>query len=205
MQAGLGSQSWALWLAQALALPFTTLARNGDTAPGVRRDQLPAIPGERYDVGCVYVGVNDVRGAGWDARAYAADLDAVLAGLAARCARVLTMTIPRDLGLPPAGEEVEEANAAIEAAAAAHGAVVADLRDFRGAAHVWADRVHATATGQVALADRAALALRAAGADVPRLPSEVARPPRPDLLYALHFARRAVREHARAAWLARRG
>jgi lysophospholipase L1-like esterase len=199
MQAGMGSQSWALWLASALALPYTTLARNGDTAAGVRRDQLPAIPGERYDLGCLHIGVNDVRADGWDARAYAADVDAVLAALAARCDRVLTLTIPRALGLPPAGAKVEEANAALEAAAAAHGAVVADLRDLAGAAHVWADRVHATATGQVALADRAALALRAAGADVPRLPSELARPPRPDLLYAVHYARRTVREHARAA------
>jgi hypothetical protein len=63
---------------------------------------------------------------------------------------------------------------------------------------VWADRVHATATGQVAIADRAARALRAAGAPVPRLPSEVARPPRPDLLYAVHYARRTLREHARS-------
>jgi lysophospholipase L1-like esterase len=198
MQAGFGSQSWALWLAQALALPFTSLARNGDTAPGVRRDQLPAVPGARYDLGCVYVGVNDVRGEGWDAAAYAADLDAVLAGLAARCDRLLTLTIPLGLGLPPAGAKVHEANAAIAAAAAAHGAVVADLRDFAGAGHVWADRVHATATGQVAIADRAARALRAAGAPVPRLPSEVARPPRPDLLYAVHYARRTLRERARS-------
>ncbi len=200
LQAGFGSQSWALWLASALGLPFTTLARNGDTAPGVRRDQLPAVPGERYDLGCVYVGVNDVRGDGWDPAAYAADLDAVLAGLAARCDRVLTLTIPPDLGLPPAGAKVGEANAAIERAAAARGAVVADLRDLTGRAHVWADRVHATATGQVAIADRAALALRAAGAEVARLPSELARPPRPDLLYAWHFARRSARERARAAW-----
>jgi lysophospholipase L1-like esterase len=194
LQAGFGSQSWALWLASALGLPFTTLARNGDTAPGVRRDQLPAVPGERYDLGCVYVGVNDVRDGGWDPVAYERDLDAILTGLAARCDRTLTLTIPLDLGLPPAGQKVGAANAVIERLAARHGAVVVDLRDFTGAAHVWADRVHATATGQVEIADRAAHALGAA-----RLPSEIAEPPAPGLAYRFHYAKRTLRERVRAA------
>ena len=200
MQSGLGSQSWALWLAQALRLPFTSLAQNGQVAAGVLAEQVPAIPGERYDLGCVYVGVNDVRSVGFDAGAFARDVDAVLAGVAARCDVVLVLTIPLGLGLPPAGPvEVGAANAAISAAAERHGAVVCDLRGFAGRGVVWADRVHATATGQVALADRAALALRAAGVVVERLPSEVARPPRPDLAYARHYALRAVRERGRVA------
>ncbi len=199
MQAMLGSQSWAHWLAQALDLPFLKLATDGATARDVARDQVPRLGERRFDLGALYVGVNDVRDVAWDAVAYERDFRRALDALAGCCERTLALTIPRGLGLPPAGAKVEEANAALEAAAAAHGAVVADLRDLAGAAHVWADRVHATATGQVALADRAALALRAAGADVPRLPSELARPPRPDLLYAVHYARRSVREHARAA------
>ncbi|MDQ5808601.1 MAG: GDSL-type esterase/lipase family protein [Actinomycetota bacterium] len=193
MQSGLGSQSWAHWLAQALELPFTGLAVNGATAADVVRDQLPRIRGDRYDLGCVYVGVNDVRALDWEAAAYERDLDTVLAALAARCDRTLTATIPLGLGLPPAGEKVGEANAAIERVAARHGATVMDLRDFTGAAHVWADRVHATATGQVEIADRAA---RALGAD--RLPSRLAQPPAPDVAYRWHYAKRALREHARA-------
>ncbi|HEV2756990.1 MAG TPA: hypothetical protein VG318_14580, partial [Actinomycetota bacterium] len=78
--------------------------------------------------------------------------------------------------------------------------VVVDLRAFTGAAWVWADRVHATATGQVEIADRAA---RALGAQ--RLPSQVADPPRPNLAYRYHYARRALRERARAAWALTRG
>ena len=193
MQSGLGSQSWAQWLAEAMEVPFTRLAVNGATAPDVLREQVPRLErlGRRYDVATVYVGVNDVRNFDWDRAAYARDLAAILAAVAARADRTLTCTIPRDLGLPPAGAKVEEANAAIERAGAEHGAVVCDLRDLTGAAHVWADRVHLTATGQIALADRAARAL-----GVP-LPSQtVVDPPAPDGWYRWHYAKRAVRERA---------
>jgi lysophospholipase L1-like esterase len=197
MQSGLGSQSWAQWLAEAMDLPFTRYAANGATAADVVAHQLPRLRRD-YDVGVLYVGVNDVRDVEWDAARFRADLVAALAALGARCARVLTLTIPLDLGLPPAGSKVHEANAIIEEAAEAAGATVADLRDFTGAAWVWADRVHATAAGQVQIADRAARALGAP------LPSEtVIDVPDPDLWYRWHYAKRAVRERARAAFLRR--
>jgi len=180
MQSGLGSQSWAQWLAEAMDLPFTRLAVNGARAPDVLRDQVPRLGEHRYDVATVYVGVNDVRDAGWDAAAYARDLEAILAAVTARAGRTLACTIPLDLGLPPAGPKVEEANAIVERAAAAHGAIVCDLRDLTGSAHLWADRVHLTATGQVALADRAA---RALGAPLPS--RTVVDPPAPDAWYRL--------------------
>ncbi len=197
MQSGLGSQSWAQWLAEALDLPFTRYAVNGATAADVLRDQVPRLHDrydlervhDRYDVATVYVGVNDVRDAGWDAAAYERDLDAILAAVADRADRVLTCTIPLDLGLPPAGAKVPEANAIVERLAARHGAVVADLRDLSGSAHVWADRVHLTASGQVALADRAA---RALGAPLPS--QTVVDPPAPDGWYRWHYAKRAIRE-----------
>src|SRR5688500_15814810 len=94
MQSGLGSQSWAHWLAQALELPFTNLARNAATAPDVVREQVPAIRGERYDLACVYVGVNDVRRLDWDPAAYERDVARILDALAARADRTLTLTIP---------------------------------------------------------------------------------------------------------------
>jgi lysophospholipase L1-like esterase len=196
MQSGLGSQSWAQWLAQALELPFTKLAFDGATAEDVVREQVPRIRGECYDVGCVYVGVNDVRAVEWDPAAYERDLDTILGALAARCDRTVTATMPLALGIPPAGADMHEANAIVERVAARHGAAVADLRDFAGARWVWADRVHATAKGQVEIADRAARALGA-----PRLPSQIADAPGPDLSYRMHYARRAAREHVRAAWL----
>ena len=195
MQSGLGSQPWAQWLAEAMGLPFVRLAANGATAADVVREQVPKLNG-RYAVGTLYVGVNDVRSVDWDAAAYGCDLRAAAQALAERCERVLMATLPLDLGLPPAGEKVGEANAIVARVAGAAGAAVADLRDFTGRAWVWADRVHATAAGQVEIADRAA---RALGAPLPS--QTVVDVPRPDGWYAFHYAKRAVREHARAALL----
>ena len=189
MQSGLGSQSWAQWLAEAMELPYVRLARNGATAADVVREQVPRLAG-RYAVGTLYVGVNDTRDVDWDAAAYERDLVTTLDALRACCDRVLCLTIPLDLGLPPAGAKVEEANAAIER----HADLVADLRDFTGATWVWADRVHATAAGQVEIADRAA---RALGAPLPS--RTVVDVPAPDGWYRFHYAKRTLREHARIA------
>jgi lysophospholipase L1-like esterase len=193
MQAGLGAQSWAQWLAEAMELPFTRYAVNGATAADVVREQVPRLK-RGYAVGALYVGVNDVRDVGWDAAAFERDLAAAADALAACADRVVMATIPLDLGLPPAGAKVEEANAIIERHAARHGAALADLRDFTGPRWVWADRVHATAAGQVEIADRAA---RALGAPLPS--QTVVEPPKPDALYAYHYARRTVREYGRVA------
>ena len=59
---------------------------------------------------------------------------------------------------------------------------------------MWADRVHATAAGQVEIADRAA---RALGAPLPS--QTVVDPPQPDALYAYHYARRTLREYGAAS------
>jgi lysophospholipase L1-like esterase len=199
MQAGLGSQSWAQWLAEAMGLPYTRLAANGATAGDVARVQLARLPDEHFDVGTLYIGANDTRNLDWDAAAYARDLRLALRTLAARCDRVVVLTLPLDLGLPPAGDKVREANAAIEEEAAPVGALVVDLRAFSGPRWVWADRVHATAAGQVEIADRAA---RALGAPLPS--RTVVDVPAPDPWYWFHYAKRAVREHARAFVATRR-
>ena len=69
MQSGLGCQSWAQWLAEALDLPFTRYAVNGATAGDVVREQVPRLA-RAYDVGTLYVGVNYVRQLDLDAAAY---------------------------------------------------------------------------------------------------------------------------------------
>ena len=68
---------------------------------------------------------------------------------------MLTATVPLDLGRPRAGAAVVEANAAIEASAAAAGALVLDLRAFGARNLMMADHVHPTAFGQIAIAERA--------------------------------------------------
>ena len=188
-------RSWAHWLAQALGRPLTNLARDGATAREVVAEQLPAVIGE-YDLGCVYVGVNDARGTGWDPDAYARDLATILGTPAQHCERTLVLTLPLRLGLPPAGADLPSLNATIAGLAAEHGAVVGDLSDFAGARWVWADRVHATERGQLEIADRAARAI-----DAPRLPSTLVELPAPGVAHRTRYARHALREHVRALYL----
>ena len=156
LQWGVALQSWALWTARGLGLPYTPHAQDGATVQDVLARQIPSARTDtRYDLGCLYVGANDVRLPAWDRTAFQRDHRAALGFLAERCDRVLTATVPLDLGRPRAGAAVLEANAAIELSAAAHGALVLDLRDFRARNLMMADHVHPTAFGQIAIAERA--------------------------------------------------
>jgi lysophospholipase L1-like esterase len=175
LQWGVALQSWALWTARALGLAYSGYATDGALVADVLHRQIPAFgasaahPDGRYDVGCLYIGVNDVRGLGWDATAFAEDFQPALRFLADRCDRVLALTAPLRLGLPPAGAKVADLNAIIREAAGQTGALVVDLSDFGARNHVMADRVHPTAFGQIAIAERALAVLAADG-----LPATVA-------------------------------
>jgi len=162
---GVTMQSWAQWLAEALDLPFTKLARDGARAADVLRDFVPRLEGP-YDIGCVYVGVNDARALNWDADGFERDVEAIVAAVAACSERLLVCTIPTDLGRPRAAPKPQAATAILRAAAARHGAAIADLDDLAGPPWVLPDGVHPTAVGQLEMADRAARALGA-----PRVPS----------------------------------
>jgi lysophospholipase L1-like esterase len=167
LQWGVALQSWALWTARGLGLPYTGFAEDGARAADVVARQLPALrqrvpAGARYDVGCLYIGVNDVRRVDWDAAAFARDHAQALAALAERCERVLAVAIPTDLGRPRAAH-VAEANALIVRGARDAGALLLDLRDFGARNHVMTDHVHPTAFGQIAIAERALDVLAADG------------------------------------------
>jgi hypothetical protein len=86
---------------------------------------------------------------------------------------VLAATIPLDLGRPRAGAKVGDANAVIERAAADAGALVLDLREFRGRRLLMADQVHPTAFGQIAIACKALEVLAADGMEVRADPWEL--------------------------------
>jgi lysophospholipase L1-like esterase len=212
LQWGVALQSWALWVARGLGLPFTTYAVDGARAADVTRAQLPAFraraarPDARYDLGCLYVGVNDVRAPDWGAGAFAEHLGAALDALRDRCDRVLAVTIPLDLGRPRAGAAVEEANALIEAAAA--GALVLDLRGFGARNLVMADHVHPTAFGQVAIAERALDVLAADGMEVKVRPATLIAPAERTAWRALRgdatYAYRHLKVSLRAWAVARR-
>jgi lysophospholipase L1-like esterase len=205
LQWGVALQSWALWLARGLGLPYSPHAVDGARVEDVLRGQVPAVGDGRYDLGVLYIGVNDVRALDWERERFERGHSAVLGFLRERCDRLLTLTVPVDLGRPRAGAKVAEVNAAIEASARAAGALVLDLRGFGGRNLLMADHVHPTAFGQIAIAERALDVLAADGL-VPRVrPSslvyyETTRVGRlrGDLTYAYRHAKISARAFAAA-------
>jgi lysophospholipase L1-like esterase len=169
VQWGVALHSWALWVARALGLPYSGYATDGALVTTVTEFQIPmfrslAADAEAgFELGLLYVGTNDVRQPDWDAAAFAASLASALGFLAERCERVLTLTIPLDMGRPRSISRVQEANRVIEAAAGFCGALVADLRRFGGRTVMMADHVHPTAFGQIAIAEAALDVLAADG------------------------------------------
>src|SRR3954471_4583802 len=154
MALGVYPRSWAHWLALAMDVPYHGLASDGADAHAVLHEQVPRLR-ERYSVGALYVGVNDVRRVDWDAAAFERDHHAAVDALTERCARVVTLTVPLDLGRPRAGAKVRDCNAIIRAS----GATVVALDDLRPFRHLLPDAVHPHALGQLEIADRAARAL----------------------------------------------
>jgi len=176
LQWGVALQSWALWMARGLGLPYTGYAVDGARVSDVVGAQIPAFvarsaPGARYDVGCLYIGVNDVRSVDWDLAAFASAFGRALRFLDERCDRVLTVTAPLDLGRPRAGAKVVDLDAAICRAASEVGALVVDLRAWGARNLVMTDHVHPTAFGQIDIAERALDVLAADGARVEVRPS----------------------------------
>jgi lysophospholipase L1-like esterase len=180
LQWGVALQSWAQHLARGLGLPFTNHAVDGATIETLIAVQLPRHLAttdpdrDAYDVGCLYIGVNDVRRPDFDSSRLEARLDQALAFLDERCARVLVVAAPTRLGRPPS--DTTALRAATLRQAAAHGALVLDLRDFGARDLVMVDRIHPTAFGQVAIAEQALDVLQAAGMRVAQRPRSLIAP-----------------------------
>ena len=77
LQWGVALQSWALWVARGLGAAVHRPTRSTARARRRRDAQVPAFEPRtrtrtaRYDLGCLYAGVNDVRAPDWDADAFA--------------------------------------------------------------------------------------------------------------------------------------
>lgn len=179
--------SWAQWLAEASELPFTNLAADGALAADVLSEQVPRLRGP-YELGLLFVGVNDVRGPRWDAARFERDLRAIAAALRGACERVALLTVPEDLGRPPAAPKPAAANAILRAV---EGVVAVELADLGGARLRLPDAVHPTAAGMVEIARRVAAEL-----DLPAPAQEL---PPPDLRYRAWWARQWVRDVLRQA------
>ncbi len=177
--------SWAELLAAALGLELVNLAEDGQVAAGVVRDQLPRVPA-RVDLAALYVGVNDARSTAWDPRGFAAAVRQILDALAPRAERLLVLTVPGDLGRPPAGPDAYECAALLRRAAARARRRAGRARRLRRRAQRVADHVHPTPAGQLEIARRAARALGVAE------PGGDDGAPRPDR-YARALARDGLR------------
>lgn len=219
LQWGVALQSWALWVARGLGLPFTGYAMDGATVPDVVGSQIPAFSersaaGAQYQLGCLYIGVNDVRTVEWDPVAFEAGFRRALQFLAARCERVLTITAPLDLGRPRAGAKVGDLDAIIERVSAELGALVLDLRAWGARNFVMTDHVHPTAFGQIDIAERALSVLARDGMPVSVAPSALIfhettrwQRLRADATYAYRHAKVSARSAAllaRLKWSSRR-
>lgn len=161
LQWGVALQSWAMWVARSLGLALTNYAVDGAGAGDVVAAQMPAFehrsahPEARYELGCLYIGVNDVRSPQWNPRSYEKAFRGAVSFLRRRCDRVLVVTAPLDLGRPRACTKVNELDEVIERVARELGALVLDLRGFRGRNLMMPDHVHPTAFGQIAIAEHA--------------------------------------------------
>jgi lysophospholipase L1-like esterase len=178
LQWGVALQSWALWVARGLGLPFTCYATDGARVSDVVAQQIPAFaarsaPGARYELGCLFIGVNDVRSVEWDAAGFESDFRRALGFLGERCDRVLTVTAPLDLGRPRAGAKVRDLNATVSRVAREAGALVLDLASWGARNLVMTDHVHPTAFGQIDIAERALALLARDGMRVEVQPSSL--------------------------------
>jgi lysophospholipase L1-like esterase len=165
-----------------MGVPYTPYAVDGALITDVTGQQIPlfqqvnADPAARYDLGCLYIGTNDIRLPEWDPTVFRAEFDLALAFLAHRCERLLCPTIPQRMGRPPNPERIAEVNAIILSGAAQHHALVLDLFDFGARNTLMSDHVHPTAHGQVAIAERALAVLAADGVEVRLHPTQLMRP-----------------------------
>lgn len=200
-----GYRGWADRLAERLAadnpdLGYANLAVRGRKAPQIRAEQLEPALRLEPDLASVLGGLNDILRRRYDPDRAIAEIDAMIAELAARGATVLTFTFPDPTAVITVATgriraRVTELNARIREISAARGAVLVDLeRDGVADPAMWsADRLHANGAGHARMAAAAAAAL---GLEAPagEWAAPLAGPP----------PRRVVARYAAdAAWVAR--
>jgi lysophospholipase L1-like esterase len=180
LQWGVALQSWALWVARGLALPFTCYAVDGARVRDVIERQIPAFerltvrqPRAGYQLGCLYIGANDVRSPDWDVAEFSEHLRTALEFLVSRCEQVLAVTAPLDLGRPRAVRQIGDLDDAVSEVAGELGTLLLDLRSWGARNLVMTDHVHPTAFGQIDIAERALAVLEGTGMHVAVRPSSL--------------------------------
>ncbi|WP_242902842.1 SGNH/GDSL hydrolase family protein [Actinomadura terrae] len=172
-----GYRGWADRLAESLAarepeFRYANLAVRGHLTPRIRAEQASAARALKPDLVTVMAGVNDLIRPGFDARAVAADLEAMYAEFAASGARVVAFTFP-DVGkIAPLVRHLRpkllDFNARIRAAARRHDAVLVDTFPHAVTTdpRLWSsDRIHASPLGHARIAAAVAEALELTDGD----------------------------------------
>jgi lysophospholipase L1-like esterase len=189
---GTGYRGWADRLAGELerrspGLQYANLAVRGRLAAQVHAEQLAPAVALRPDFATVVAGLNDALRRGFDLDATAGHLDAMLAGLRATGATVVTFTFPDPVPVMPmarpARPRLAALNARLRESAARTGALLLDLERHPVASdpRLWSvDRLHANAAGHERIAAGVAHLLGLPGADpdwdIPLPPAPRRRP-----------------------------
>ena len=204
---GVTAQSWAVWLAWALADCCTLHAVNGAAAGEVVRDQLPLLRG-RYRLACGGTGANDLIG--FTEKAFTASVAELLRGLRRHADVVVFTTLPllhprtTELSARKALSRLSTMNRLIRVEAHTAGAVLVDLeRALRAPFRMGPDRQHPTSLGQLEVARSAAVALDAAGVRFARHlpdPTVVVVPPSEQAMYNGPAERRQSGWSAVTSW-----
>jgi lysophospholipase L1-like esterase len=170
-------RGWSYRLAQRLhethgGLLYANLAVRGKRTREVRDEQLAPALAMQPDLLSVFAGTNDLLAPRFDARAVAADLEAMFAAGIAQGACVLTFTLPDLAPVMPLARaltpRVQALAHEVRAAAARTGAIVVDFAPYPVTvdARLWAaDRIHANAAGHARIAAALAHALALPGSD----------------------------------------
>lgn len=176
---GVPARSWVEWVAAAAGEPLTVHARPGAASAAVKA--LLPDSAERYSLGLVYVGVNNIISWRWWRRD---DLEADLRDIIKRVPadRVAVMQYPDTLGragtLFPYGpflrRRVRAAQAIAARVASETGATLIQPPSLTGD-RMWVDGVHPTSTGHLAMGQAALAAL-----GLPTADSVAYTEPRPD-------------------------
>jgi lysophospholipase L1-like esterase len=172
-----GFRGWADRLAEHVAarqggLEYANLAIRGRTTRQIKADQLPVALALKPDLVTVVAGMNDLLNPQFNARAVAADVEAMFRAFADAGATVLSLTLP-DLtpNLPFArimGPRLVSFNEELRAAGDRVGAIMVDLGRFDDAANprLWSDdRLHGNSVGHDVVARALAHGLSLPGFD----------------------------------------
>ncbi len=182
-------------------LLYANLGVRGRKTREIRDQQLESALAMRPDLVTIFAGTNDMVSRRFELPAVAADLEEMMAAVAASGAVILTFTMPDLVPVMPIARRLaprlDALNAAIRTAATRTGALLVDFAGHPVASdpRLWSpDRLHANAAGHARIAAALAHALGMPGADdawrlplPPAAPRGVARRLRDELVWGKDY------------------